>query len=122
MTRTRWLHEGVSWGLWVVRWVVGPSILAALTAAGTLRGVRGVLRALRIGLGMRSLGAVAVLVAVLSVLQRYVLYWRPRRLPPHEAELVFVTVKLTVLYLAATLGLATVLAVERRLVRRVLSS
>lgn len=122
VTRTRWLHETVSWGFWVVRWVVGLSILAALTAAGTLHGARGLVRGLRIGLGVRSLGAVAVLVAMLSLLQRYVLYWRPRRLPPHAAELAFVGIKLTVLYLVAALGLATVLALERRFARRSLSS
>lgn len=106
-----WLHRGCFMLTRLIRWVVGPSIAAALLAAGAFEGVRSVGRlrwlwhACRPG---RLLFVLAVL-AVLVWLPWRAIEWRPPGLPPNWIELAFIGTKLTLFYLLICVAWALLL-------------
>jgi hypothetical protein len=116
LTNTNWLHLAATWLIWLVRWGLGLSSVAAFSAAGAsgkgqvTSGLRGAVRLAPLAM------AVAAALIVSQGVWRWV-YWRPAGLSPSYAELAFVVVKLGVLYLmVAALG-AAVLDVHRRAVK-----
>ena len=113
-TRTARLHAGLAWLVTAVRDVTGLSIAAALIAAGTLEGATSLLRVrawARRALAPLRLAAIACCWALLLWLPWAAATWRPRTIP-RSAELMFVSVKLAVLYVAINLGIALILRVQ----------
>jgi hypothetical protein len=116
VTRTRALHETVSWTLWLVRWMLGLSAIAALVTTATVRGAGAMGAGLRNALRLQSLVAAgAALAIVIGGLWRLV-DWRPAKLAIW-LEPMFVASKLTLLSVAALSIVALVLAVYRRSAR-----
>ena len=114
ITKTARLHAGLAWAVTIARYVLGLSIAAALVGAGTIEGVASLAASgvwARRAFAPRRLVAIAFCWALLLWLPWMAAGWRPRTLP-RSAELVFVSVKLAVLYLAANLGVALILRVQ----------
>lgn len=114
ITRTAYLHAGLAWTVTIVRYVAGLSIAAALVAAGTIEGAASLVGAgawAKRAIAPKRLAAIACCWAALLWLPWVTATWRPQALPT-SAELVFVSVKLAVLYLAANLGIALILRVQ----------
>ena len=114
LERTGWLHQAVSWLLFLLRWALGSSVVIAFTAEGGSGG------RLAVGRSFRSIRLVALaaacagVIAVTQVVWR-VAFWRPSGLPPTEVELVFVATKLALLYaLAIAVATAVLWAHVRR--------
>jgi hypothetical protein len=111
VTRTSALHGAVSWALWFVRWVVGPSAIVALAVASIERGPGAVGIGLRLALrGVPLAAATAAALVVSQGLWRNI-DWVPASLPANWAEPLFVGTKLAVLYAMAALIVAGVLRV-----------
>lgn len=111
--RTEPLHRSTLWLLFLIRWGLGLSVVAALVAAGVSGG-----RLATIGRDLRSIRMIALgaacagVIAVTQGVWRVVL-WRPRGLPASGVELVFVAAKLIVLYAFAISIAAAVLWAHR---------
>jgi hypothetical protein len=111
--RTGPLHQSVLWVIFLARWALGLSVVAALIAAGISGG-----RLATIGRDLRSIRMIALgaacagVIAVTQGLWRLV-FWRPQGLPASGVELVFVTAKLMVLYALAISIANAVLWVHR---------
>ena len=101
-----WLHTGVRWLLWLVRWGVGLAVICGCTAGSVRRS--GVRRGMGLALSAVPLGA--TLVGLLSGYGLWSLaYWRPKSLPANTAELIFVSVKLSALFALGALIVVLVL-------------
>jgi hypothetical protein len=110
-TRTGWFHEAVAWVIWLVRWVLGLSVIAGLVTA--LGGARGVSSGLRVSVRLAPLAAVTLGVVAVSEGLWRLAYWRPAGLPPNWAEPVFAVTKCAVLYALTAVVAALVLEVYR---------
>lgn len=108
---TAWIHNGVNWLMWLVRWGVGLSLVAGLTTSGVMR--TGLLR----GLGLAS-APLPLATTIASLLTGYLLwplaYWRPKALPTNTAELWFVGAKLAALVAMGALLMVLTLHAFRR--------
>jgi hypothetical protein len=115
VARTQSLHQAVFLILWIVRWVIGLSIVAALATTAAAHGVHAAGAGLRNAVRPAPIAAGLAAALLLTGLWRLV-YWRPARLAPW-LEPTFVASKLTVLYVAAVSIVALALAVHRRAAR-----
>jgi hypothetical protein len=103
---TRWIHTSAAWFLWLVRWGVGLAVVCATTAGAMQQA--GAVRGVSTAFSLVPLGAMlAALVAGRGLW--WVANWRPQRLIGTSSEFVFVSTKLTLLALAASLLAAFVL-------------
>jgi len=116
ITRTRALHQAVFWATWIVRWIVGLSVVAALVTTSTVGGMRAIPSAFRHAVRGWSLASAAVAVWVVWGGLWRVVYWRPAAMTPW-IEPTFVAVKLAGLYLAAMVVVAGTLVAYRAAVR-----
>jgi hypothetical protein len=98
MTRTGPLHTVVGWGTWLLRWVIGLSVIVGPTVVGTDRELRGLGSGLRLAFGLAPIAAAAAGVLLVSEGVWRVVFWRPPGLPATNAEVVFAAVKLVLLY------------------------
>ncbi len=112
ITHTRPLHSSVAAVLWLGRWVIGVSMVAALVTAAAVRPAAGLRRGLRNGVALVPL-AVTLAIAELFTRAWPMVYWRPKRVAAWM-EPTFVGVKLAVLYLVAALIVAAGIVVMRR--------
>ena len=105
-SNTRWLHTGVTWLLWIVRWGLGLAVICGATAGSVRRsGVRHGL-----GLALSALPLGTILAALLSGYGLWSLAnWRPKSLPANTAELLFVSFKLSALFVLGALIVVLVL-------------
>ena len=95
---TGWVHTAVAWTLWLVRWGVGLSLVCGTTAASVARA--GLRRGVGVAFSPLPLGtSVAALVVGCGLWS--LAYWHPKSLPANTVELVFVTAKLSVLFILA---------------------
>ncbi len=104
ITSTRRLHETVFWMIWLVRWGLGCSVVAALVAAGS-DGWRAWVRGLRASIRLAPLVTASMAAVVLSEAVWRIVYWMPKSLPVSWIEFVFAGLKLIVLY-ALVIGIA----------------
>jgi hypothetical protein len=109
VTRTEPLHTAAAWATWLVRWVLGLSMAAGITAWGAHGGLRTTGRGLRLSLRAVPLAATAAGVLMVSEGIRRLAFWRPASLPPTGAEVIFAVLKIGVLYLATVTIAAGVL-------------
>jgi hypothetical protein len=114
-TRTAWFHDSVSWGLWLAGWALGLSLVAGLVTA--LVAGRGLRIGLRASVRLVPLAAAALAVVAVGEGLWRLAFWRPAHLPATWAEPVFVTAKLSLLYLAAVAAAVAVLEAHRRAAR-----
>ena len=112
VTRTRALHDAVALALWTVRWVVGLSTVAALVTTAAVRPAAGLRGGIRNAVAVTSLATTLVIAGLLARAWPIV-YWRPARLAPW-LEPTFVSLKLALLYAAASAVVASGIAVMRR--------
>lgn len=112
VTRTRPLHQAVALALWIVRWVIGLSTVAALVTTAVVRPAAGLLGGIRNAVTIASL---VTTLAIAGLLARAwpIVYWRPARIAPW-LEPTFVTLKLALLYAAASAVVALGIVVMRR--------
>jgi len=115
LARTQSLHQAVFLIIWIVRWVIGLSVVAALATTAAARGAHAAGAGLRNAVRPAPIAAGLAAALLLTGLWRLV-YWRPARLAPW-LEPTFVAAKLAVLYLAAVSIVALALAVHRRAAR-----
>jgi hypothetical protein len=117
-TDTAAMHATVEWSSWLLRWVVGLSVILGLAVAATAARERAVASGLR--LSLKAIPLLAVTTAVLFVSQALwrVAPWRPENLPPTSAEVYFAAAKLGVLYLLALIAAAAVITVYRHTAER----
>lgn len=113
-TRTQPVHQAAFRATWLVRWVLGLSIVAGLTAAGAQGGMRLAGSGLRLSVRLAPLAAAAVGILVVSEGLWRIVVWRPKSLPPNWAEPTFATAKLIVLYALTVAIAAAVLRVYGR--------
>jgi hypothetical protein len=114
------VHAAAGWTLWFVRFGIGVSLALALLVALVESGPRALAGArwLRQGLGARRLALIVLWLLALVWAPWQLVYWRPTALPPSWLEPAFVTVKLALIYLAASLGWALVLKTGTRAIGR----
>lgn len=106
-----WIHPTVAWVLWLMRWGIGGALVIGATVGGALRGT--IRRGLGLAFAPRPLGA--TLVALLGAYAMWALvYWRPAGLPADTAEVAFVSVKLSLLFLGYVVITTLVLHVFAR--------
>lgn len=105
--RTEPLHVAVPFLSWTVRWVLGLSVVAALTSAALSDDGRSIGRGLRLAIRPRLLAAALLALLVGGEGLRRLAYWRPSGLPASSVEIAFAILKLGVLY-AAAIGMATI--------------
>jgi hypothetical protein len=110
-TRTSVLHRAVEWLVAFVRYVFAVSLALALVVGAIRHGAGSLLsgRWIREGAGLRRLAVVAGLMWLFVWLPWQGVYWRPKAVAPNWQELVFVSLKLGVIYLLANVGWALVL-------------
>ena len=111
-TSTGWVHQTAHWTLWLARWVIGLSVIAALVTA--LSRSRGVVSGLRASVRLAPVAAMTLAVVAVGEGLWRLAYWRPRGLPPNQAEAVFAATKLALLYAATMVIAALVLEMYRR--------
>lgn len=127
-TGTGSLHAAVGWFTSFVRWVLGLSLALALFAALVRNDPREAAalaaapaggafarRWARAAFSPRALAALALLIAVFVWLPWQAVYWRPSWLAPSWGEVVFVSAKLGILYLLATIGWTLALTLANRM-------
>lgn len=118
ITRTAFVHTTAEWASWLVRWVVGLSIVVALAVTATLRGASAAASGLRLSVKLLPLLAATAGVLIVSQALWRVAPWRPASLPPTQTEVYFSAVKLGVLYLAALIVATSVVSVYQRAAAR----
>jgi hypothetical protein len=124
VTRSAPLHAAERWTLWLLRWGVGVSVVVALvtvSCVGAIGRLDAVRRGLRTAVGLTPLAAVTLAALAASEGLWRAAAWRPQGLPPSSVELLFVVVKLALLYLVFVVIVAAVLDIHRRAAQRVLS-
>jgi hypothetical protein len=94
---------------WLVRWAVGLSIVAAVTAVVALHGTRSFARGLRLSLRPWLLAVTAAAALLCWRVLWHVAFWRPAALPASSVEIAFAAAKLAILYALAALIAAFVL-------------
>ena len=111
VTNTRPIHRAVHWAVAFVQWVVVPAWLATCLAWAAAYERRDVLslKWLTAALHWRVLLVTAAGVALLVWLPWRYIYWRPRGLSASTVELVFLGVKLLVIYLLTQIAWAITL-------------
>jgi hypothetical protein len=117
-TRTAWIHAALGWLLRSARYALGASLAVTLVAAGATGGWRAAVRAgwLRQALAPRQWILVGLALLLFVWLPWQAVDWRPSLIPVTWIELLFVGVKLAVIYLVLNLGWALALAsVVRRI-------
>lgn len=111
--RTAGIHTGVAWLMWLLRWGLGLTAVAAATAGVAAAPGGGAVRGLGQALAFRPIGT-----TVLALLAGWglwsVVYWRPKGMTADRTELAFVSVKLGALLLAAAVLVVLVLHVFAR--------
>ncbi len=110
-TRTAWVHVAMTVAGHLVRDVVGLSLAVAALVAGTLGGMKDVLRVrwLRQGFGWRHLLIVAGCAGLLIWLPWQASTWRPASLPPTHLQPAFAAVKLALIALITHGGWALIM-------------
>jgi hypothetical protein len=108
ITRTGWVHTAVHWIVVLIQWVLVPAWLASALAWAAGYETRDVLtlKWLTAGLHWRLVLVALAAVAIGVWLPWRWVYWRPKTLPASTLEVVFVGVKLLVIYALSQVGWA----------------
>ena len=101
VTNTAWLHQVFAWTMWSVRWLLGISLVAGVTAATAAGGLKALGAGVKLALRLRPLATLGVALGIIGGAVWPAALWRPRWLPADSVEVVFAAVKLGVLYAAA---------------------
>lgn len=107
------VHAAIEWVLWLIRWVVGLSLVIAPVVAAVSGVTR---RGARLVFAIVPMAIFALVAIAISQGLWRAAYWRPR-LPPTMVEVLFTSGKLLVIYATAMLLGAIVLQAYRRALR-----
>jgi hypothetical protein len=113
------LHAAFAWLLWLVRWVLGLSLVLGPVVAAAGGSAR---RGIRLALAAVPLVAMTLAAIILSQGVWRIVYWRPEGLPATSLEVPFVAAKLIVLYLVAAIVVGMVIGVYRRAARALIDA
>lgn len=117
-TKTAPVHAAISWLSWLLRWVVGTSIVIAFAVVAATGSAADVWRSVRVGLGLVPLATLTVGVLAVSQGLWRIAQWRPATLPPTSAEIYFSTAKLGMLSLVMLAIAGAVVTTYTRAARR----